>query len=47
LRKLIDSLYRAAQFRETETAPIATTVTAAPDQIATELKLDEIRAKRQ
>jgi hypothetical protein len=46
LRKLIDSLYRAAHFRGAETAPIAAVVTDALNKIATESKLNEMRAKR-
>lgn len=46
MRKLIDSLYRAAHFRGAETAPIAATVTDALGKIAAESKLNEMRAKR-
>ncbi|MCA7941719.1 P-loop NTPase fold protein [Burkholderia cepacia] len=46
MRKLIDFLYRVANFRGAETAPIAVTVSTALDKIANESRLNEIRAKR-
>jgi hypothetical protein len=46
MRPLIDMLYRSANFRGEETAPIAATVTAALDTIAKESKLNELRTKR-
>lgn len=46
MRPLIDMLYRSANFRGHETAPIGAAVSAALDKIATESKLNELRAKR-
>jgi hypothetical protein len=46
LPKLIDSLYRASHFSGAETAPISATLTDALDKIASESKLNELRARR-
>ncbi|MHA6892358.1 hypothetical protein [Ralstonia pseudosolanacearum] len=46
LRVLIDALYRAAGVRGEESAPIATTLRAALDQIAKASALNEIRVRR-
>lgn len=46
IHTLIKFLYRAAQYRGAETAPISAKVSAALDKIAKESKLNEIRVRR-